>query len=319
MDSLIKNNTPYTSPIILYGAPRSGTTVIFEALSKHSKLGWFTNHYSRFPKLWWLNSLVRLKDFPLLKALPHGQKNQFNQNRSILSPLLPRPVEGYPIWRRFCGDKFLYDYLIGKRATEKEITVVRREVKRVLRSQKKQALALKLTGPSRLCYLNSLFPNAFFVHIVRDGRAVVCSQLNVHFWKLHGGFDRPWWNNGLQDDWQREWEQHGGTTEALAAMQWRRILEVDEEERALIEPINYLRIRYEDFIHQPKETINSILTFTKLPHSDAIDSFIDKSKKYNDMNKKYVTFFTPAQISRLETIMGKWLEKYGYNSDTVKL
>ena len=35
----------------------------------------------------------------------------------------------------------------------------------------------------RIRFLNKVFPDAKFIHIVRDGRAVVASLINVKFWK----------------------------------------------------------------------------------------------------------------------------------------
>ena len=37
------------SPLFFIGAPRSGTTIIFEAVARHPDLAWISNYCSRFP------------------------------------------------------------------------------------------------------------------------------------------------------------------------------------------------------------------------------------------------------------------------------
>lgn len=312
MKHLSRSALPDTQPIFLFGAPRSGTTVVFEALARHEDLGWFSNYNARFPRLWWLDFFIRFKQWPIFQKIPYGEKNQFKQGRSLYNCLLPRPNEGYPIWQNLCGTKFINDYLIGQKASPQEIKLVSTAVRRAIWLQHKRRFATKLTGPSRISFLHSIFPEALFINIIRDGRAVVCSQLNVKFWKSGGGYEKPWWKNGFMSNWEDEWDMYGRSPEALAAMQWSRILEVNEEEKRIIRPEQYLLVRYEDFIDEPKTTIRTILSFCGLAQSPDIEDFLNKKEEYKNMNKKYLSFFTPDQIVDLEKIMNPFLKKFGY-------
>lgn len=299
----------------MVGAPRSGTTVVFEALARHEHLGWFSNYNARFPKYWWIDAFISLKNLPVLRKIPYGEKSQFKQGGALINALLPRPNEGYPIWEQLCGKKFLKDYLIDEQASTEERKGVIRAVRRALWLQKKKRFGIKLTGPSRITYLRSIFPDAFFVNVIRDGRAVVCSQLNVAFWKERGGYERPWWENGLERSWKAEWQKYDRSPEALAAMQWKRILEVNDQEVAALPPRSYMHLRYEDFIENPHKVTAEMLEFCDLPHSPSIGSYLQKKDGYRNMNKKYLSYFSADQIADMEDIMRPMLHKYGYLSN----
>ena len=74
---------------------------------------------------------------------------------------------------------------------------MRATVAGVLRYHGKARFAAKLTGPARISYVSSIFPEARFVHVVRDGRAVVQSLMKVEFWGARDRMTRPAWENGL--------------------------------------------------------------------------------------------------------------------------
>ena len=87
------------------------------------------------------------------------------------------PSEAYPVWERYCGERFVYDFMLGVKATPEERERVRRLVGKLLRYQGKLRFATKITGPARIGYLASIFPDAQFVWLVRDGRDFVTSAL----------------------------------------------------------------------------------------------------------------------------------------------
>ncbi|NIA11795.1 MAG: hypothetical protein GWP10_19240 [Nitrospiraceae bacterium] len=196
-------------PIFMIGMGRSGTTCISEAISLHKDLGWFSIYIQHFPTLPWLALLDRITTVPKIGWYLRGKKRQEGGLGSLIRKYLPYPSETYSVWTRFCGEKFAFDYLIGQTASEEEKRLIVTYLKKVLRYQGKKRFFGKFTGPPRIQYLNSIFSDAYYIHIVRDPRAVVSSLLKAKFWREGGGLVRPWWRNGLPDEYIREWEDSG--------------------------------------------------------------------------------------------------------------
>ena len=63
-------------PVFLIGAPRSGTTIIFEVLSVHPDLGWFNNHLSSCPKWPVMAATSRICDTPRVGIYLKGRKEK---------------------------------------------------------------------------------------------------------------------------------------------------------------------------------------------------------------------------------------------------
>jgi hypothetical protein len=160
----------------------------------------------------------------------------------------------------------------------------------------------------------SVFPNAIFIHVVRDGRAVVNSLLNVDFWIEGGGYDHPWWRNGLQKGWGTEWENFGNSPIALAALQWRRIMEVTDWERHSISFNRYFEVKYEDYVEDPVRVMAQILKYCELAPSRLVSNYLGKTNRYVNMNYKYLQTFSAKEIHILNQIMSGWLQRFGYST-----
>jgi hypothetical protein len=87
----------------------------------------------------------------------------------------------------------------------------------------------------RLEVIKELFPNAKIIHILRDGRDVSLSFART-----------PWWH----DDPLENLERWG-----------REITKISKDLKANFKPNNFIEIRYEDFVLNPKETLNDICKF----------------------------------------------------------
>ena len=79
-----------TKPIFMIGVPRSGTTIVFEALSSHEDLGYFTSFTNRFPNFWFMEGGVRVFNLPIFKRLPKEKRNNTNRERDLYIVLFLR-------------------------------------------------------------------------------------------------------------------------------------------------------------------------------------------------------------------------------------
>lgn len=240
-----------------------------------------------------------------------GEKSQ-GQSLRRWNRVLPRPQEGYPFWARYCGDKFLWTFLANKVASEKEKASLRRAVGRTLYYQGRQRFVCKLTGPPRIHFLRSIFPDAIFVHLVRDGRAVVNSLLNVDFWTCDHRAERPFWTGGLTESDLALWQQYGDSSLVLTAIQWRRVLKQTRAEGAELPPNQFIEIRYEDFIADPHAQVSSLLEVCGLTDSNRVHAYVDvRSRTLVNMNYKYKER-SLEDISTLEAVMQDELRRWGY-------
>ena len=84
-------------------------------------------------------------------------------------------------------------------------------------TRKRHRLLVKNTGWPRVSSLAETFPDAKFIYMYRDGRAVASSMMKVDFWWDWSG---PWsWRRGgLNPALQKDWERLDRSFVALAAI-----------------------------------------------------------------------------------------------------
>lgn len=262
-------------PIFFIGVPRSGTTIIFEAFARHEALAWPSAYSSMNPRLPLLNALRPVLDNRFVRL--GGRKKQ---HARVLpgNRFLPMPDEAYEFWDEYAGHNFSHSYLLGCLADDETKLKVTQAVKQIAMWQRKERFIAKLTGPARITFLRSIFPTAIFIHVIRDGKAVVKSLLGVDFWQ-RGGLESPWWNDGLPEGVLDRWRQEEKIPSVLAALQWRFIIESAREEADKLEAGAYREVSYSDFVDQPEETIRSLLNFAGLERSKAVDRYIQSMPK----------------------------------------
>ena len=258
-------------PIFFIGVPRSGTTVVFEAVARHEAVAWPSIYSRTHPGLPILNILRRFLDNEIIKL--EGKKKQHSQ--VILgNRYLPTPDEAYEFWDKYSQVDFSRSYLIGEKASEKAQIEVRHQVKKILLWQGKKRFIAKLTGPARIGFIKSIFPDAKFIHVIREGTAVINSLMNVGFWKEGGGYQKPWWPDGFTESMKAFWVDHNQDPLVLAALQWKQIIETARQEASHLTPDEYLEINYRTFVRSPDEVIDKLFKFSDLERSNRSDIYI---------------------------------------------
>jgi uncharacterized membrane protein YkvA (DUF1232 family) len=102
---------------------------------------------------------------------------------------------------------------------------------------------------TRFGFVRRHFPNVKIIHVVRDGRDVVCSLRQKSFAKLDGA------------------AADSTAAAQRCAVQWRQSVRAGLRHRG--HP-NYLEIRYEDLVHTPEPTLRTLLNFLDIPWDDQI-------------------------------------------------
>lgn len=293
-------------PIIFLGFPRSGTTIISEIIMQHHKLAWISNYQAKFPKNPSINLLRNVFQNQFWDI--RGQKNQLNEV-PLLNKYVFRPDESYNFWDYITKRDFAKSFLLKKEENAETKNEIRAFINKLVRFQNRERLAFKITGPSRLCYLHSIFPDACFIRIKRKPLPTLRSLLRVGFWNRKGGKEKLWWNEeGLYDE--KEIQFVKGTKKnapaLLAALQYYKVDEVYETEVELCDANSY-EVCYENFIEEPDDELEKILKFVDLEYDYGIKNYLEENDIYN-RNKKEDFYIGPEIDEQIKKIAENGIE-----------
>jgi hypothetical protein len=216
-------------PIFVVGVDHSGTTILYRMLARHPEVAWFSQYSlrdgnmpgrARVPLNGWINRT--------------GRSLAGHTWRKELRVVRPEPRECFGIWRRLIprNDALLY----ASDCTDELAERVRRVVASDLRAWRLERMLMKTPYLTRrILLLDRIFPDALFVHIVRDGRAVALSNR-----------ERIAKEGGLAPE------------EALrkSAAYWVQTLDYVEECAELLGP-RFSGIRYENFCQDVHGALNA--------------------------------------------------------------
>ncbi len=283
-------------PIFIVGAGRSGSTVLHQILAEHPQVVWLSGVTSRWPGHPVRNRIfMQALDIPVVGAVLRQ---------------LATPGESYPFWdlhyRGF--SRPFRDLIAGDLmpATSRSV----REAFEKMTTHRRDRLLLKITGWPRLAFLNAIFPDARFIHLVRDGRAVAASLLNVPFWSGWQGPEKWRWGS-LSAEMQAQWAGHDYSFIILAALQWKILMDAMECARASIPAGSFLQVHYEALCSAPRQTLEEISDFARLPWSRRLDKAI-RAHALKSRNEKWRSQFTGEQQAALAEVLAEPLSRYGY-------
>jgi len=298
-------------PIFVVGAPRSGTTVIFNTFAARPDLAWFTQHLNRLPGWPSVTVLARLAD-----AVPQARKSIIRSDsaRNWREKARIGPVEGYAIWERYAGRRFVYESLVGERPTAEQRAELRALVGKLVRYQGKDRFATKITGPARIGFLADVFPDARFVNVIRDGRAVARSLMRVDFWAGTWRERSVAWGGVLGEADLDRWRELGEPPLGLAALQWQELVRGAREEARRYVPDRYAEVRYEDFVADPHATIDEMTSFCELPKAPEPHEFLRARVEIRDMNRGSAAA-SESERELLDELIGAELAALGYGED----
>ncbi len=267
-------------PIIIIGSGRSGTTVISEIIFQHEDLAWHSNYQEIFfftPFINLLrpvfnNKLWRFKKFYKYVGV---SKNTRQKNQSKFDLILFNPIERYNFWKHITGKRidFLRGFLLNEKATPKEAKRIRSFLGKQVKYQGKKRLIMKFTGPARLEYLTSIFPDALIVNVVREPVATVRSWLQVGFWQRMG-INKLWWRGAYTPEEIAYAETIKDKPALITALQYKKLMQTTRNEIEKLN-LNVYKCRYEDFVKDAKTFIYKMMEFMQLPPSKKVDDYLE--------------------------------------------
>jgi hypothetical protein len=230
-------------PIFVIGAPRSGTTILAWSLAQHSQF--WTSDESQI--LWDLFEGGRL------------DKNYQRQGRYDGSWLCKQNMK---------KEEFLGFLGLGLNA----LFTSRSQGKRWV----DQTPVYALLAPN----LAQLFPGAYFIHILRDGRKVVNSMIN---------FLTRFGERGMPEVVKRSPKPAWSADFAEACKTWRRFVEAALDFQAAF-PNRSMTVLHEQLVAEPEKEFAEILQFIQAP----IEEGPAKYFRSNRINSSFPTESVPS-------------------------
>jgi hypothetical protein len=289
-------------PIFIVGAGRSGSTAFHHAFARHPHVSWVSKILDVIPKGEKLNAaLLRGLDAPILGAA---------LSRGLIEPGHLKPSEAYAYWERIApGFSEPFRDLLETDLTERTKSNLQAAVERLTIDGRPTPL-IKITGWPRMGYLRAAFPDAKFIHVVRDGRAVVNSIMQIDFWEGWRG-TKGWRGLDMTPDQQARWNASGQSFVTLGAMELSDMFDAMVAATSLVASDRFMEIRYEDLCDDPTGVFSTVTDFCDLEYTDGFDgSVIDFG--FRNTNDKWRRDLTELQQRQLETELSPHLLRWGY-------
>jgi hypothetical protein len=297
-------------PIFIVGCHRSGTTVLYEALAKHPDMAYFTNASNGMPRLPILANKVCYG-----LGLDETVQERFLRDDVLFTATTPN--EGVQIWELHApaGENHCLDETYDNPRMDRYLTLT---IKKHLKFFGARRFINKNPDSSvRMRYLNKLFPDAYFIHIVRDARAVCSSLIKARGLALDFfGPAHRYAKFGIKvQDWEgvsRAWREN---PVAGSGLLWREVIETIARDRRHIDPQRFMEVRYEDVVAQPREVLGEITRFCALPRHSAADAALARAAddlKLEGRNDAWRRRLSDEDVACLMGIIGPTMRAHGY-------
>jgi hypothetical protein len=289
----------------LVGAGRSGTTLLHKLLCLHPQIAYISNYENRFA--WFPDGLAcgaiaqRLDE--KLDAWFDKGGNAYFVKRPWLKKLFPTPNEGESVFRA-CGMPLIptADY-----RPDAATTACLRGRFEQIRQRSKAAIFLskRTANNRRIPQLAEIFPEARYVHLIRDGRDVAQSLSTVEWWDQH----QVWWDGRTP----LEMEHAGEARLAVCARNWVREEQELQTHLAAIAPRRLLVLRFEELLRDPRPLLERVLQFLGVEFTEAYRKAIELLN-LQPVRAKWSTEWDADQLGTVLKEVQPLLAKLGYGN-----
>jgi hypothetical protein len=275
--------------VFIVGCARSGTTLLQRIVDAHSRIAitpemhWITDHF-RDRK--WLGPQGRVMPEQVADMVQQQRFLQFEFSREQFQGLLGG---GEPVsYRAFLEGIFaLYGKIKGKRLVgNKTPNYVR-----------------------RIPTLHALWPEAKFVHLIRDGRDVCLSVLNWNHAHRTAGRYSTWAEDPV----------------STTAFWWERKVRLGRQGGQALRRGLYCEVRYEDLVSRPADICAKLCDFLGVPNDHAMLRFhegrsptepgLDAGHAWRPITpglRDWRSQMPSEDVERFETVAGNLLAELGY-------
>lgn len=296
-------------PIFIVGHWRTGTTLLHELLVLDDRYTGPTSYECVAPQHFLLTERVS----PWLEFLGPKHRAMDNMDSSMQHPQEDEFVwcmQGQPspyLFMAFPNRPPLYDrFLDLEQLTPRELEAWKRTLFRFIQQvyfRRRKAVILKNpTHSFRIKVLSGLFPQAKFIHIVRDPYVVYPSTIHLHktLQRIHG-LQRPTFE---------------GLDERVLSTYVDLYRKLDEG-REFVDPSRFYELHYEDLIADPEGQLRRLYEHLGL---GGFEQYLPRLRQYLADHANYETNsyeLTAEQRAVVAEHWGEVIHRYGYGQASV--
>jgi hypothetical protein len=276
--------------LFIVGCARSGTTLVRRIVDAHPEIAITTEMH-------WISHYV----------------NYFKNQNRLVTPELVCELTGHKRFAQFEIPREQFEGLLRSGETLPYPTFLNRVFGLYGKIKNKPLVGNKTSGyVRRMSTFHALWPDAKFVHIIRDGRDVCLSVLN--------------WNKAERTVGRyASWEEDPDSTTALW---WERKVRKAREDGAALSPDLYHEMLYEELVEDPERECNRLCEFLGVPYDDAMIRFAEGKTRTDLPNarktpkkawlpitsgmRNWRTEMPVKDVERFEAAAGNLLEELGY-------
>ncbi len=290
--------TSIDRPLFLIGTGRCGSSLLLQLLGYHPDVAWMSHYTNRLPGGPAWAAMHRVHKLPGFEDwLPHAQ-----------GPWVPQATEHYRALRRATDGRFTAPReLTAEDCSPHDRERLRALVEGHLRAQGAPRFLMKHTGFARIAYLMAAFPDARFVHVERDGRAVAASLTQVDWWSGEAG----WGWGPLSEDQRARYRESGYHELALAGLYWEVLMDALRTAIAAAPSGHVFTVRYDALVARPAETLADILAFAELTPSLVFDRRVAATPMTSD-DQRWRQRLSGDDVLRLERALAPSLARFGF-------
>ena len=247
--------------------------MLHRLLARHEDVGWLSTWNEMFPRQTWLSAFSNLYRAPLPARLKEAKA-------------FPKPFETYRFWEHYLPGFSRRDRpQTAADVHEPAIGPVRDATARVLRRQGRRRLLVKVTGWSRIAYLDRIYPDALFISLRRDPRAVISSWIKAGWLDLTSPPDSDRWQWGpVEPALLGLWRELGADPVLTAALKVHLDL-LDITTNLVLFPGRGHELWYEDLIREPEPTLRELCAFADLDWTPGFAAEVEAMAFYDPSGK----------------------------------
>lgn len=290
--------------VFIVGAGRSGTTMLYKLISLGADVGFISNYDERLPN-WFPGGLLTRALRPHLKTKLESwfasDGNAYVMKRPWVSKIIPTPIEGEFIYSD-CSIPLIPEQSYQISTVSKDCLYNR--VSKISKLTGAKAFVIKRPANNRrIPILNTTFPNALYINLIRDGREVAHSLSKVNWWEG----DTLFWAGKKPVELEKE----GWHPLAICANNWLQDVNSVNKGLTEIDAERQISIRYEDLLSNPVSLLKTLFDFIDL---DVSADHISKIQSLNIKEKapKWKSEWSSEELQEVINIQEPLLRELGY-------